>query len=141
MTTVDVGGSRAARRGYAADGPPVSWREIVDPATGEPCVVATASDGVRRCVPAAEEFVAYYTDATCTRPAFAHARTGCPADSPRFVRDAATPRTFAVGEALTAIFTSAGGGCRRFEPVVPSDLFAADELAPDRFPLARRFTE
>jgi hypothetical protein len=139
--TADVGGAHAKRRGYLADGPPVAWRETVDAATGEPCVVAPAADGTQRCLPAAEEFVAYYTDSTCSRTAFAHARTGCPADAPHFVRDAVTPRAFVVGEALPAIFTSAGGACTPFTPVVPSDLFAADEAAPDRFPLAVRVTE
>jgi hypothetical protein len=136
VTTVDVGRGVAKRRGYGAGGAPVAWREVVDATTNEPCSVAKAADGELRCVPAAAELVAYYTDAACTQPGFAHATTGCDDALPHFVHDLATARAFEVGPAAKQLFESKNGTCRAFTPVVASSIFSATEAAPDRFPLA-----
>jgi hypothetical protein len=140
--TIDVGEGPAARRGVVGPGggAPVVWTAVVDRATGEPCVAADAGapGGARRCLPADGEDVSLFADAACAEPAFARASLGaCDArvPRPRFVRDTATGRAFAVGRAVSSLFAMKGGACVPFEPLVPSAAFAASEVKVEQFPL------
>lgn len=137
----DIGGPRARRRAARAEGgDPVSFTDVVDAATGEPCAVTTATDGDLRCLPSGAELVDLHEDADCTLPAFAHPITGCepPSWTPRFVRSAleSPPRAFEVLREVPRAYTLTRTGCAPYAPPVPSRLFAAREIAPSRFPRA-----
>lgn len=140
VTSVDVGTARVRRRGVGvAGGPPVSWAEVIDVETNEPCEVAATADATLRCLPSASEVIAFFADSACSEPAFARPITGCETHpSPRFVRDAfdVPSRVFEVGRELSAVHAMEGGRCVEFTPIVPSRLFAASEIPTSRFAAA-----
>lgn len=71
LPTVDHGTDRVHRRDAASpDGTPIlprSTSPLFDTATGQPCDIRVATDGVPRCLP--QRFDGgYFADAACTRP-------------------------------------------------------------------------
>lgn len=113
---------------------------LVDAASGEPCRVVLASDGVPRCLPDEVAFVAYFADPACETPAFARPITGCEIGAPRtLVRDGA--RAYEVVGTAASLYESRGGACAPFEPTVASELLSVRELAASRFAAARELRD
>jgi hypothetical protein len=144
VVAVDVGTSRVRRRGAAAGSDtPVTWTELVDGVTGEPCDVYPIADGTLRCLPAASAGVSFFADPACTEPAFA-LPTGCEtgADA-HFVHDSfdAAARAFEVVRPIDAIYEMAASKCVPFTPIVPSRLYAVKEIDATTFPLATELVE
>ena len=140
VASFEIGTPRVRRRGLGASGDQVvTWGELIDVTTKEPCEVVETADGSFRCLPAAAVSVSFFADPACSMPAFAQATTGCELGAaPSVVRDGlvAPPRAFLVGAELGAIYTLEGGRCTRFTPTVASRSFAVEEIATTRFPLA-----
>ncbi len=131
-TWADRGSGAVRRRSF--DG--VTLGSLVDAESGEPCTVATASDGVPRCLPERSELVVYFADATCETPAFAHPLSGCETGAwATLVRDGS--RAYEVIGEAAALYESRGDACAAFAPTVPSRAFAARELPASRFAPAR----
>jgi hypothetical protein len=139
VVSVDVGTPRARRRGVGASGEaPVAWTDVIDAVTNEPCEVVTTADGTLRCLPGSSVIVAFFADPQCTVPAFARP-IGCDtASPPRFVHDSfeSPVKAYEVLRQIDAVYEHAGAGCARFEPSVPSRLFAVQEIDVARFPSA-----
>ncbi len=131
-TYADRGSGPVRRRSF--DG--VTLGPLVDAASGEPCVVVRATDGVDRCLPEQSELVAYFADETCTTPAFAHPLNGCETGAwPTLVRDRA--RAYQVTGMASALYESKDGACAPFAPAVRSASFSVRELGAERFTPAR----
>lgn len=118
----------------------VTFGTLVDAPSGEPCTVVTAADGVPRCLPEQAELVAYFADATCETPAFAHPLTGCENGPwPTLVRDGA--KAYEVIGVVTTLYESSRGACVPFVPTVPSRSLSARELPASRFAAARELDD
>lgn len=144
VVATDVGTSRVRRRGAGAiGGTPVTWTDLIDGVTTEPCAVYPIADGSLRCLPAASAGVAFFADPACTEPAFA-LPTGCEtgADA-QFVHDSfdVATRAFEVVRPIDAIYEVAAAGCTRFTPTVASRLYAVKELDATTFPLVTELVE
>jgi hypothetical protein len=139
VVATDFGSARARRRGVGVFGDvPVAWTDVIDPVTNEPCEVMATEDGTLRCLPGSSVIVAFFADPECTEPAFARPR-GCESgEPPRFVRDTFEPpvKTYEVAREVDTIYETTGTRCARFEPSVPSRLFAVRQLDASRFPPA-----
>jgi hypothetical protein len=144
VVATDVGTSRVRRRGQGALGDtPVTWTDLIDAATSEPCAVYPIADGSLRCLPAASAGVAFFADPGCSEPAFA-LPTGCEdgADA-HFVHDSfdVATRAFEVVRPIDTIYEAAATGCARFTPTVPSRLYAVKEIDATTFPLVTELVE
>jgi hypothetical protein len=144
VVITDVGTSRVRRRGAGALGDtPVTWTDLVDSVTNQPCAVYPIADGSLRCLPAASAGVAFFADPGCSEPAFALPE-GCEDGAdPRFVHDSfdVATRAFEVVRPIDTIYEVAASGCARFTPTVPSRLYAVKEVDATTFPLATELVE
>ncbi len=144
VVATDVGTSRVRRRGAGARGDtPVTWTDLIDGVTSEPCAVYPIADGSLRCLPAASAGVAFFADPGCSEPAFA-LPTGCEAGADaHFVHDSfdVATRAFEVVRPIATIYEVAATGCARFTPTVPSRLYAVKEIDVTTFALVTELVE
>jgi hypothetical protein len=132
VEVLEVGlGAVRRRASAAAGGAVVALHEVVDAATGAPCVVARSPDGALRCAPRAVASVSFFADPACTSPAFVDAIDPCdPSARPPSLVRGVDGRIFRVrGEAIAAYALDAGS-CTRFVAPVPSRAFAVEEVDP-----------
>ncbi len=128
----EVGGDVVRRRGFAGvGGSVVTWGDVIDARTREPCAPATAIDGVVRCLPTASATIDLFADASCIDPAFAEPISPCgEVPSRRFVRadEPDGARVFEVTGEATALHRLDGDACTRVTPIVPSRGYAVREV-------------